>query len=162
MPIKNYTTEVSEEKTVSEIMALLAVKGARSIRIDYDEQNRPTAVGFVIFLKVASGDDFGVPVPFKLPCNFDGVFRAMCGEFKDQRARWKFERNPESRKQARRTAWRIVKNWVEAQMAMVEADCAALAQVFMPYATSTNAAGSEVTMFDRFLQQVSTQKALPE
>ena len=31
-------------------------------------------------------------------------------------------------------SWRIIKNWVEAQMALVEADIAEVAEVFLPYA----------------------------
>lgn len=160
MPIKNYTTEVSEERTVGEIMGILAGKGARSIKIDYDDQNRPTAVSFIIVIKTFTGDEFGVPVPFRLPCNFDGVFNAIKREYKDSFARGRFERNPESRLQARRIAWRIIKNWIEAQMALVESDCAALAQVFLPYASQESSDGREVTIYQRFLEQVGAQKQL--
>jgi hypothetical protein len=158
MGIKNYTTSVAEEKTVGEIMALLAAKGARQILIDYDEQNRPKGVQFIIAIKQASGDDFGVPVPFKLPCNFEGVFRAMKNSYKDIYAKNRFERNPENKAQARRVAWRIIKDWIDSQMALVEAEQATLAQVFLPYAVSNDG----VTMFDRFLEQVNRQKALPQ
>jgi hypothetical protein len=157
MAIKNYTTSVAEEKTVGEIMALLAAKGARQILIDYDEQNRPKGVQFIVAIK-QSTEDPGVPVPFRLPCNFDGVFRAMSKAYKDVYARNRFERNPENRAQARRVAWRIIKDWIDSQMALVEAEQATLAQVFLPYAVSNEG----VTMFDRFLEQVNRQKALPE
>jgi hypothetical protein len=36
--------------------------------------------------------------------------------------------------QAQKVAWRIVKDWVEAQMAIVEAQLADMAEVFLPYA----------------------------
>lgn len=157
MAIKNYTTSVSEEKTVGEIMALLAAKGARQILIDYDEQNRPTGVQFIIAIKQAK-DDPGVPVPFKLPCNFEGVFRSLAGRYKSHHDKSRFERSPESRAQSRRVAWRIIKDWIDSQMALIEAEQATLAQVFMPYAVSN----SGITMFDRFLEQVNQQKALPE
>lgn len=35
--------------------------------------------------------------------------------------------------QAVRTAWRIVKDWVEAQMALVETQMVTTGQVFLPY-----------------------------
>jgi hypothetical protein len=38
------------------------------------------------------------------------------------------------RDQAVRTAWRIVKDWVEAQMALVETQMVTTAEVFLPYA----------------------------
>ena len=149
MPIKNYTTGVPEEKTVHEIMSLLAQKGARSIRIDYDDLNRPESVSFIVIV-------MELPIPIKLPCNFDGVFKALANEYKDRYARSRFERNAESKAQARRVAWRIVKNWIEAQMALIEAGQASLIQVFLPYAVTQDGP----TMFEKFLAQVSSQRTL--
>jgi hypothetical protein len=155
MPIKNYTTSVAEEKTVGEIMGLLAGKGARTIQILYDERGRPTGVSFMLMLQE-------MPIPFRLPCNFEGVFKALCNGYKDQSARRNFERNPANREQSRRVAWRIIKDWVAAQMALIEAEQATLAQVFLPYCVMNNAGGAEtaITMYDKFLEQVSHQKAL--
>ena len=44
-------------------------------------------------------------------------------------------RTPE---QARRVAWRIIKDWVEAQMAIVATKMVTLPQVFLPYAVNKN------------------------
>lgn len=162
MPIKNYSTGVAEEKTVGEIMGLLAAKGARHIQITYDEQARPSGIAFVVSVKTAESPEIGVPIPFKLPCNFDGVFKAMESSYKDWSARNRFRVNPESKLQARRVAWRIIKDWVAAQMALIEAEQASLIQVFLPYAVQRTPNGGEITMYDRFLQQALRQKALPE
>ena len=151
--IKNYTTEISEDKTVGEIMGLLAGKGARSIRIDYDDLNRPTAVSFTLIIQ-----DW--PVPFRLPCNFEGVFKCLVSAYKDRHAKYRFERDPKSKAQSRRVAWRIIKDWVAAQMALIEAEQASLAQVFLPYAVVNQQSG--VTMFDQFMLQVTSQKALTD
>lgn len=148
MPIKNYTTEVAEEKTVGEIMGLLASKGARAIRVDYDERNRPTGVQFIIHLQEQ-------PIPFRLPCNFDGVFRALLRQYKDQWTRKEAEKNPGKRDQARKVAWRILKDWIAAQMALVEAEQAQLAEVFLPYVVQD---GGQ-TLFEYFVEQRC--KALP-
>lgn len=153
MPIKNYTTSVAEDKTVMEIQGLLALKGARSIQIEYDEKARPSSVSFIILIQE-------VPVPFRLPCNFDGVFKSMLAGYKSWSAKNQFQRNPESMKQARRCAWRIIKDWVAAQMALIEAEQATLVQVFLPYAIMDP--NSKVTAYDRFMLQVSNQKCLPE
>lgn len=40
--------------------------------------------------------------------------------------------------QAIRTGWRIVKDWVEAQMALIEAGLASLPEVMLPYAITSN------------------------
>lgn len=150
MPIKNYTTEVSEEKTVGEILGFLAAKGARSARIDYDEQNRPSGIGFVLMYE-------GVPIPFKLPCNFQGVFKALASGYSNPSARRRFQASAESMAQSRRIAWRIIKDWVAAQMAVIEAEQATLVQVFLPYVTQQSGA----TIYEQFIEHVSKTKALP-
>lgn len=38
--------------------------------------------------------------------------------------------------QALRVGWRIVKDWVQAQMAIVESELAKMVQVFLPYAVT--------------------------
>jgi hypothetical protein len=59
---------------------------------------------------------------------------------KDKKARWTWDKarvahwESENRAQAVRTAWRIVKDWVEAQMALVETQMVTTQQVFLPYA----------------------------
>lgn len=153
MPIKNYTTTVSEDKTVGEIMGLLASKGARTIQILYDDKARPTGVSFILLI-----DNW--PVPFKLPCNFEGVFNSLLAGYKDWQARDRFKRNPESMAQSRRIAWRIIKDWVAAQMALIEAEQASMAQVFLPYAVMNNDSTGAITMYDKFLESVTNQKRL--
>jgi hypothetical protein len=153
MPIKNYTTGVSEDKTVGEIMGLLAGKGARTIQILYDEKGRPTGVSFILLI-----DNW--PVPFKLPCNFEGVFNSLAAGYKDHFARSRFKNNPESMAQSRRIAWRIIKDWVAAQMALIEAEQASLAQVFLPYAVVNESPSGAITMYDKFLESISNQKRL--
>lgn len=151
MPIKNYSTEIAEERTVGEIVGLLSGKGARSVRIDYDEQNRPSGIGFIV-------EHDKVPIPFKLPCNFQGVYNALLRDYRTNQAKRQFERNPESMARARRIGWRIVKDWVAAQMAIIEAEQATLIQVFLPYVTQKG--GS--TVFEQFMEHVEKTKCLPE
>ena len=52
--------------------------------------------------------------------------------------------------QARRVAWRILKDWVAAQLAIVEAEQAQMAEVFLPYAVESQ---TGQTMFQLFLEQ---------
>lgn len=118
----NYTTEIEPIKTAGEIMGLLATKGAQAIMIDYDK-GEPIGLSFKILVNSHE-------VYFKLPCNVDGALQAM----KRMRIPPRYV-NPA---QAKRTAWRIVKNWVEAQMAIIDCGQAQMAEVFLPYAiTST-------------------------
>ena len=47
-----------------------------------------------------------------------------------------------------RTAWRITKDWVEAQMAIVETKMVTLPQVFLPYAVTQNGQ----TVYEKILE----------
>lgn len=117
MAIKNYTTEVDVYKSLGEIQAALATHGARKIMVDYDEAGQPTGVMFG--LETPAG-----PRGFCLPANVDGV-KAV---FVQQKIKAK-------EGQAERTAWRNIRDWVLAQMAIIEAGQVDLEEVFLPYLT---------------------------
>jgi hypothetical protein len=141
MPIKNYTTEVDAAKTCGEITGLLAGKGAKRIQVDYDDAQMPSAISFVYPVH-------GIPVFFQLPCNIEGVLKCL-------RTQKGVPRSVQNREQARRVGWRILKNWLEAQLAIVEAGAAQMAEVFLPYAMHQDGK----TMFALFDEQYA-QKAL--
>ncbi len=143
MAILNYTTKISSDKTVGEIQSILGRGGAKSVALDY-ENKRPSAVLFRLQF------DNGQNINFRLPCNTSGVLNAMGNDRKVPRSSVNTE-------QAERTAWRIIKDWIEAQMAIVEAGQAVIEEVFMPYAVmpSTNK-----TMFQHFAE--NSQKLLTE
>jgi hypothetical protein len=122
MPILNYTTKIDSYKTISEIQQILARNGAKKMIVDNDNAGLPTALTFCI-------DWHGSPLAFALPCNFEGVLKAM-------KKSSKVPRSLCTEEQALRVGWRIVKDWVEAQMAIVEAQLASIAEVFLPYAVT--------------------------
>lgn len=119
MAILNYTTSIAAEKSIGEIQKCLVKHGATKIVTDYSEQ-LPSAVTFCLPLN-------GNMVAFVLPANYDGVLRAMNKDIKVPGRLC-------TKEQALRVSWRIVKDWVEAQMAIVEAQLADMAEVFLPYA----------------------------
>jgi hypothetical protein len=118
MPILNYTTTISADKTASEIGRTLAKGGAASVSTMYDE-GRPVGVGFS--LATPHGDRH-----FRLPVNVDGVHAALSRD-RSVPARYQVPA------QAERVAWRIVKDWIEAQVALVQAQMATLDEVMLPY-----------------------------
>lgn len=119
MAIKNYTTTIDVYKSLGEIQGALASHGARKIMVDYDEEGQPVGVAFGIETPVG-------PRGFLLPANVDGV-RAV---FAKQKIR-------EQDGQAERTAWRNVRDWIMAQMAIIEAGQVAMEEVFLPYLTDS-------------------------
>lgn len=130
MGLLNYTTEIDADKTASEIAKILSKGGARAVLTEYDPvKGLVTAISFKINVE---GNDIG----FKLPCDWRPVFDVM---YKNNKGYSKYDNRYEQqqsnrRAQAVRTAWRIVKDWVEAQMALIETNMASTQQVFLPYA----------------------------
>jgi hypothetical protein len=115
--ILNYTTKVPAGRTVSEIITLLARKGAGEVSQKFDQRGRVTAIEFS--LQIAG------TVWFRMPANIEGVHGHML-----RNAPPRFR----NREQAERVAWRILKDWTEAQLALVESQQGEMAQVFFPYA----------------------------
>lgn len=122
MPILNYTTKISPSKTIGEIQETLVAHGAKKIVCDYDDNGTPSAVTFGLFM----GDSMAY---FSLPANYAGVLKAM---EKDR----KIPRSWCTREQSVRVAWRILKDWIEAQCAIIEAGLAEMPEVFLPYAVT--------------------------
>lgn len=117
MAIKNYTTEVDVYKSLGEIQGALAGHGARQIVVEYDEAGQPIGIAFAIETPAGRRG-------FMLPANIDGVFTVF------QRQSVKADR-----KQAARTGWRNVRDWVLAQVAIIEAGMVSMEEVFFPYLT---------------------------
>lgn len=118
MPILNYTTKIDAWKTVNEVQQILAKHGVSHFAIK-NEGSFPSALSFTV-------DYQGSPLNFLLPCNHEGVLQCMR---KDR----KIPSGSKNAEQALRTSWRIIKDWTEAQMAIVEANLATIQEVFMPY-----------------------------
>lgn len=133
MPILNYTTSIAATKTVGEIQEILANGGASKIMIDYNSDREPVSISFQIEMPK------GAPVSFRLPCDWEGVLIAL--------GRDKVEKKYCNSDHAKRVSWRIIKNWVEAQLAFIQAEQASMLQVFLPYAVTSTGE----TMYDRVL-----------
>lgn len=114
MPIKNYTTKVPAVQSVAEIVGALAAHGAVKIQQDY-EAGRPISIAFMI--ETPAG-----PRGFRLPCSTDRVAAVLA----QQKVRV-------DDAQAERIAWRILRDWVMAQMAILETEMVAMDQIMLPY-----------------------------
>lgn len=120
MPILNYTTSIKVEKTTGEIQEKLAKAGAQAVMTEYDSEQVLCAVSFRMLCN-------GIMVNFRLPAQVDRIYVLL------QRDN-KVTRKLKTREQAARVAWRIIKDWIEAQLAIVEAEQAEMVEVFLPYA----------------------------
>lgn len=115
MPLLNYSTKVDIYATLGAIQGQLVKHGAKKIMQDYDDQGRIVSISFLI-------DTPAGVRGIRLPANVDAVQEVL--------ARQKVKCD---REQAERVAWRIVKDWVEAQMAILESEMVQVDEIFLPY-----------------------------
>src|SRR5689334_116056 len=120
MPLLNYTTGIAADKTVAEIQKNLAMHGANAILGEYDGNGNVVMLSF----KMRINDR---EIAYRLPCDWRPVLRVM-------------EKHPKvprrlcTQEQALRVAWRIIKDWIAAQLAIVETQMVTMDEVFLPYA----------------------------
>jgi hypothetical protein len=118
MGILNYTTKIEASVTLSEIQQNLVTHGARKISVDYDDKGMPANLTFTCEWK-------GQSAFFSLPCRFEQVHKVLLKQTNDSRYN--------SKDQALRVSWRILKTWIEAQMAILETEMVELPEIFLPY-----------------------------
>ena len=122
MPLLNYTTQIKPEKTAGEIQKVLVEAGATGVMTTFEN-------------KIMTGITFQLDTPhgqlyYTLPANIDKIYVIMQRD-NDVPLRFK------NREQAARVAWRIIKDWIKAQTALVETEMAEMTEVFLPYMQTT-------------------------
>jgi len=137
MAIKNYTTKIPIEKTVGEIEIILAKHGAEQILKEYYGDGSVKSVSFIVDIK-------GNKVPFRLPINLDAWITLVNLAVKDKKLPKRFHNDSS---QAARVGWRVIKDWVDAQTALIETQTVKIEQVFLPYAI-INIEGQ--TLYEKF------------
>lgn len=129
----NYTTSIEAIKTVGEIQGILVAHGARAILMEYGQDGSIEALAF----KIASPHgELGI----RLPVKPDAILQILTKQYRAG----KVPRRYIDRAQAVRIAWRITKDWVEAQMAILETEMVKMEQVFLPYIVTP----SGLTLFE--------------
>lgn len=126
MAILNYTTTVDVFKTVSEIEYILMKHNAKSIMKNYNGQSI-TGLSFLI-------DTGSQQIPVRLPVKVDECLQVLKKE-KRENPRKQIR---DTREQAERVAWRILKDWVEAQMALLDIEMVRFEEIFLPYIETNN------------------------
>ena len=101
----------------------LVANGARSIIKEFGPKGEISTLCFVIQI---NGND----IPFQLPAKVQECEKVLLASLSSRA-------HPGTRKkmkdQAERTAWKILSDWVEAQMAMIELAQVDVMEVFLPY-----------------------------
>ena len=126
MNLKNYTSSVSAQTTISYIEAYLMEAGASGI-MKKVEAGQVVALMFEIEMGNGAGKHL-----VKLPANVAEVHRYLWHEYVTSRTRPKKEES-DFLEQAGRTAWKIVQDWVQVQVSMIKLKQMEPMQVFLPY-----------------------------
>lgn len=123
MNIKNYTSGVPVSRTMARIEEVLVSGGASNIMKDY-RNGVVDAVCFVVH-EPATNKRMAV----RLPANVDAVYEALRTAVKRPRS----GTLEKLKDQASRTAWKLMQDWVEVQISLIQMNQAEFLQVFLPY-----------------------------
>ena len=119
MALKNYTTIVPANRSIEEIQTALVKNGATGVLYEYEQgTGRIAALKFRLLIK---GNEVGFALPvqwrrFQAVLKKQGIARAEDEDY------------------VYRVAWRNIRDWVLAQMALYETMIVELPQVFLPFA----------------------------
>lgn len=131
--LKNYASTSALPNIFSAIKKTLSTHGAGQIIEDYKD-GRIVAISFVVNTKKG-------PMGVRLPARFEKVSAI----FDQQGYRYKED-------QPYRTAWATIRDWVDAQMALIDWEMVKVEEVFLPYAVGQDGR----TLFEKF-----EEKGLP-
>ena len=141
MALLNYTTSIEAAKTVGEIQGILAGHGATSILTDYATDGTVKALSFKVTTPQGN-------VAIRLPIDPSAVLKVLTRQSSLGRVPKRYLTHT----QAVRVAWRIVKDWVEAQMAILETEMVKMEQIFLPYVITQSGRTLYEVMVDHHFQ----------
>lgn len=121
--IKNYTSTVPVARSIQHIEDRLVRHGAHSIMKTYDAKKRIEAFCFIVCVQ-------GKDIPFKLPARVQNVEMVLKGQIRRSPTAAKLQSITD---QAERTAWKLVSDWVDIQISLIELGQVDLIEVLLPY-----------------------------
>ena len=130
MPLANYTTRVSVSQSANEIMDMLRAANAIQVLTDYDNG---VIKGLSFVISTPNGE-----LPFRMPINTDAVVKVLTRQMRGR---------PPKPGHAERVAWRIVRDWLRYQLALLETEMVQLEEIFLPYLRLN----ADETLYERML-----------
>jgi hypothetical protein len=128
MKLKNYTS--ASGNTFAVIQKCLVDHKAKQIIFEYDSQGRATGLLFSLEIE---GKTLGFRLPARLE-KVEGIF------YQSKKTRYSWEKpaplSQKEKDQAYRTAWANIRDWITAQMALIDTEMVKLEEVFLPYLLS--------------------------
>jgi hypothetical protein len=124
MNLKNYTSSIPAQTTISYIEAYLMDVGATGIMKKIKD-------GHVVALVFEIEDENRQHRLVKLPANVEAVHEYLWHDYVTTRTKPQ-KTKEDFLEQAGRTAWKILQDWVQVQMSMIKLNQMTVLQVFMP------------------------------
>ena len=121
--LKNYTTTIPESRTIMEIEQILSLFGATAILKDFRGDGSVKALSFKVMTEHGE-------MPFKIPMNDKAIAQYRSEQFTGYTKKQNTLNDLDS---ARRIGWRIIKDWVHAQLSIVQLKLVKVQEVFLPY-----------------------------
>ena len=119
--VKNYTSQVPVGRAVQHIEDCLVKHGAKNILKLFEDQ-KLVGIAFIVSVN-------GMDLPFRLPARIDRVEKQLRSLVRKPRSGTMSRISD----QAQRTAWKLLADWVDIQMSLIELDQVEFIEVFMPY-----------------------------
>lgn len=121
--IRNYTSTIPVDKSIARIEAMLVAAGVRHVLKIYDEDRLE---GIIFEMQLVNTDRV---VSVKLPARVKQIETLLLAEIKRPRETTHIN----VKEQACRTAWKLLAEWVEINIALVKLKQIDLLEVFLPY-----------------------------
>lgn len=136
MNIKNYSSTIDASRSMAKIEELLVDIGATNINKQY-ENKICTGITFLLY-----DHQLQQTLPFHLKAQVEECFLILWKDVKRPRP----ETREQLKKQASRTAWKILNDWTEVQCSMILLGQAKPLQMFLPFMYDMK---SNETLFDK-------------
>jgi len=139
--VRNFTTKINTDKTIMEIEQILLKFGAQGIYKEYVGSR----ISGLIFMLVRGGQK----IPFKIPMSIEKSRTVVVKAVKDGRLPQRFMQEPLRTDQGERVAWRIIKDWIDSQLSLMEMELADPIEILLPYAYNMI---DKKTMYQKFME----------
>lgn len=130
MPIKNYTTTVAANRSIAEIQESLVKNGATDVLYQYEQgTGRIASLQFRLMIG-------GKSVGFSLPVEWRRFQQVLINQN---------VRRSDDEDYVYRVAWRCIRDWFLAQMALYQTQIVDMPQVLLPFAVT----GKNETLYEK-------------
>lgn len=121
MGLLNYSTKKEAEESAKEIGSKLLLHGVADLNFDFGKD--------IVFIEFSRYTQIkGEKASYKITTKINPVFELL--KQQKRSGEIKIDITPN---QAKRVAWRIIKRWIEAQLAFVETGMLSFEEVFLSY-----------------------------